>query len=64
MRPIHVSDPTYVQAEIEANPIWHLAWRLSEVDNDNAPLGWGRYIPLAHWLLYTFDLKEKAHADR
>lgn len=52
-------DPTYVKAEIDANPAWKLAWRLSEVDNDNAPIGWSRYIPLASWLFITFDMTEK-----
>jgi hypothetical protein len=53
-----MTDPTYVKAEIEANPEWYLAWRLSEVDNDNAPIGWFRYISLAKWLLSTFEMKE------
>ncbi len=52
-------DPTYVRAEIDANPTWALAFRLSEVDNDNAPIGWGRYIGLASWLLATFNMREK-----
>jgi hypothetical protein len=55
-----MKDPTYVQAEIDANPEWKLAHRLSEVDNDNAPIGWYRYAPLARWLLRTFDMKEKS----
>ena len=54
-----MSDPTYVKAQIEANPKWALAFRLSEVDNDNAPIGWARYIPLAGWLLDTFNLIPK-----
>ena len=33
-------DPTYVKEEIEANPEWHVAWVLSEILNDNAPIGW------------------------
>ena len=53
-------DPTYVMAQIDANPVWRLAWRLSEADNDNAPIGWSRYIALASWLLRTFNMKEKA----
>lgn len=53
-----VADPTYVAAEIEANPVWKLAHRLSEVDNDNAPIGWGQYLTLAHWLLATFTMEE------
>ncbi len=42
-----MNDPTYVREEIDANPIWTLAFILSELDNDNAPIGWGKYIPLA-----------------
>jgi hypothetical protein len=52
-------DPTYNRAEIDANPEWRLAFRLSEVDNDNAPIGWSRYVTLAAWLLRTFELKER-----
>lgn len=54
-----MSDPTYVKAEIDAKPDWALAFRLSEVDNDNAPICWFRYISLARWLLSTYDMKEK-----
>jgi hypothetical protein len=43
-----MNDPTYVKQEIDANPTWKLAWRLSELDNDDAPIGWGRYITIAH----------------
>lgn len=52
-------DPTYVKEHIDANPIWKLAWRLSEIDNDNAPIGWWRYINLARWLLSTFIMTER-----
>ncbi len=45
-------DPTYDTAVIDANPEWRLAFWMSELDNDNAPLGWFRgYINLAHALL-------------
>jgi len=54
-------DPTYVKSEIEANPIWHLAWRMSEYDNDDAPIGWFKYTNIAHWLIMTFDMKEKKY---
>lgn len=52
-------DPTYVREQIEADPKWALAFRMSEVDNDDAPIGWYRYVPLASWLLYRFELTEK-----
>lgn len=45
-----MSDPTYVKAEIESNSVWALAFWLSEVHNDNAPIGWGKYIPIAEEL--------------
>lgn len=41
-------DPTYVRAEIEDNPIWRRAFQLSELENDNAPIGWGAYIKRAY----------------
>lgn len=54
-----MSDPTYSKAEIEANPAWHIAWVLSEIRNDSAPLGWGSYIATAECLLDTFEIKPK-----
>lgn len=54
-----MSDPTYNEAEIKANPVWHLAWVLSEIRNDSAPLGWGTYIPTAEYLLNRFDISPK-----
>lgn len=51
------TDPTYAKAEIDADPAWRLAWRLSEVDNDDAPIGWSRYIPLARWVLNHYEEK-------
>jgi hypothetical protein len=54
-----MTDPTYVKEQIDADPVWRLAFRLSEVDNDNAPIGWYRYVNLARWLLETFEMNEK-----
>ena len=54
-----MSDRTYVKTEIDAVPAWRLAFRLSECDNDNAPIGWSRYIPMAEWLLKNFEMIEK-----
>lgn len=45
--PNGMPDPTYVRADIDANPIWKRAFYLSELENDNAPIGWSRYIPKA-----------------
>lgn len=42
-----MNDPTYNREEIDANPHWKLAFVLSELGNDSAPLGWGEYIPAA-----------------
>ena len=56
---LRMPDPTYVQSEIDAKPNWALAFRLSEQNNDNAPLGWSRYIGLASWLLQNFDMTPK-----
>lgn len=60
MIPVHLTqDPTWVKADIDANPIWKLAWEMSEVDNDNAPIGWGTYIPLARWVLDNYVRNER-----
>lgn len=39
-----MKDPTYIRAEIDANPVWKRAFYLSELRNDNAPIGWSDYI--------------------
>lgn len=57
------TDPTYKQAEIEANPTWHLAWVLSEIQNDNAPIGWGQYIHTAELLMRRFDIQRRQPAS-
>jgi len=54
-----MKDPTYERAEIEANPVWFIAWIISEHLNDNAPLGWSRYIGAANSILDHFDVKTK-----
>ena len=59
-----MSDPTYVKAEIDTNPTWRLAWLLSEVDNDNAPIGWFRYIHMAIWLCDCFEMIERRSNHR
>lgn len=51
--------PTYNTEEIEAKPAWLLAWHLSEFENDNAPIGWSKYIYKAEHLLTVFDIKKK-----
>lgn len=55
-----MSDPTYVKDEINADPEWELAFTLSEIMNDNAPIGWSRYIGAAKCLLAAYEIKPKA----
>lgn len=43
-------DPTYNKAEIKANPVWHVAWIMSECLNDSSPIGWSKYISTAEQL--------------
>jgi hypothetical protein len=50
-----VSDLTYDMKIINKNPVWKLAFKLSELENDNAPIGWSRYIPRAEKLLNEED---------
>lgn len=52
-------DPTHVRDKIKANPVWDLAFTLSELQNDNAPIGWGGYIFLAECLLNSYDISRK-----
>lgn len=52
-------DPTYVTEEIQRDPVWKLAFEMSELDNDHAPIGWGQYINLARMLLKKYALVEE-----
>lgn len=52
-------DPTYVKEEIDANPEWELAFALSELANDNAPIGWSKYIGTAKFLLTRYEIKRR-----
>lgn len=54
-----MDDPTYVKTEIDKNPEWELAFSLSEMQNDNAPIGWSKYIPLAGMILANWEVKRK-----
>ena len=58
-----MTDPTYIKAEIEKNPVWELAFFLSEVKNDNAPIGWSKYIGLANSILYHYTVKRKEKVE-
>ncbi len=54
-----IVDPTYVREDIEKNPEWQLAFSLSEIMNDAAPIGWNSYIWLAKCLLSNYEVKKK-----
>jgi hypothetical protein len=54
-----MNDPTYVKTEIDANPIWELAFTLSEIQNDDAPIGWSKYTFVAECLLNHYNIKRK-----
>lgn len=54
-----MNDPTYCIADIEENPVWQLAWTLSEIMNDNAPLGWSKYIWVVECLMNHFTITPK-----
>ena len=52
-------DPSYVKEVIDANQVWELAFTISEIQNDNAPIGWGQYIMLAECLLSAYTISRK-----
>jgi hypothetical protein len=52
-----MTDPTYDKEQIRANPEWDLAFVLSEIQNDNAPIGWSKYISTAKNLLGVFEIR-------
>jgi hypothetical protein len=52
-------DPTYVRDEIKQNPEWHLAYSLSEILNDDAPIGWYKYVFVAKCLLANYNITPK-----
>ena len=54
-----MSDPSYVKTQIESRPDWDLAFVLSEIMNDNAPIGWSKYISTAQCLLAHYDIKPR-----
>ena len=57
-----MNDPTYDKEVIDANPVWELAFMISEMTNDNAPIGWSGNIMLAGMLIdkYTITLRVKS----
>jgi hypothetical protein len=59
MKEKHPTFPVYAAAEKGKNPVEDLAWLMSELHNDNAPIGWRGYIPLAAALMERFEMKER-----
>jgi hypothetical protein len=55
--------PTYDRELIKADPIWDLAFTMSEIMNDNAPIGWHKYIGAAECLLASYDIKRKEKSN-
>lgn len=51
-----MSDPTYDRETINANPIWRTAFHLSEIMNDSAPIGWGKYIYVAECMHNNYNI--------
>lgn len=52
-------DPTFDLERIKADPDMELAFTLSELENDNSPIGWSRYLPLARLLRYHYNISRK-----
>lgn len=52
-------DPTYDRDQIRMNGTWGIAFIISEMVNDGAPIGWGRYIPLAEEVLKKAQAEER-----
>ena len=57
------NDPTYNMDEIASNPEWKLAFLISEVLNDQAPLGWGNYTSVASVIMRRYKLSEVGGHD-
>ena len=51
-----IKDPSYDRTQINSNPVWELAFSLSEIMNDEAPFGWVKYIATAECLLRLYDI--------
>ena len=57
-----MADPTYSMGEIESNGTLHIAYILSELVNDNSPIGWGKFIPIAEKAV-TEAIKKKGEPN-
>jgi hypothetical protein len=62
-QPMVSTDPTYIKDEISNKPEWELAFTLSEIMNDNAPIGWGKYVGPAKCLLDSYIIQRKQKAQ-
>lgn len=47
--------------QLERNGVWHIAFILSEMVNDNAPIGWDRYIPDAERIIQEARKRDAEH---
>lgn len=52
-------DPTFNLEVINADPDMELAFCMSELENDNAPIGWSKYLPLAKMLRSHYNISRK-----
>lgn len=52
-------DPTYDQEKLNCNGVWHIAFIISEMVNDGAPIGWSKYIPIAEDAIKQAQEKEQ-----
>jgi hypothetical protein len=50
--------------DTSADPVRRLAFRLSAVDQDTDAAGWARYVPIAQWLVETFEMTERHPGKR
>ena len=50
-----MSDPTYDRKAINRKTTWKIAYLISEMTNDDAPVGWGRFIPVAEVIVAMIE---------
>lgn len=49
----------FEKEKIESNPMLQLAWDLSQIIDDLAPIGWWRHKMTARCLLSGYEMKRK-----
>lgn len=57
-------DATYDRKEIDSDPISKRAFQISEKENDNAPIGWSKYIPRAKIEIENLEVENKKLRER